>query len=121
MKLRSRSRYEIVSLDQSPESDDVARVDEVVDAKPNPEITCAQTEMEEKLDEALRSISPKLRVAFQMREMSGMSTRETANALGISVNTLKSRMVRARAALSQRLGSRFTRRTANETPTSRVN
>ena len=121
MKLRSRSRHELVSLDQSTESDDANPVPETVDARPNPEVTCAQTEMEEKLDEALRSISPKLRVAFQMRELAGMSTKETANALGISVNTLKSRMVRARAALNRHLGTYATKGLAMAPLASRVN
>jgi DNA-directed RNA polymerase specialized sigma24 family protein len=69
--------------------------------------------MEEKLHRALASISPKLRIAYQMREMSGLSTKETAKALGITVNTLKSRMIRARAALSLRLGSVVRRRPAD--------
>ena len=114
MKLRKRSRYALVSLDQSEEHELVSPAEQIVDTKPNPEVTCAQTEMEEKLQEALASISPKLRVAFQMRELAGMSTRETANALGITVNTLKSRMLRARAALSLRLGRAALRRSADE-------
>jgi RNA polymerase sigma-70 factor (ECF subfamily) len=121
MKLRKRSRYPLVSLEHSVEDDAAAPVEEFVDTRPNPEVTCAQTEMEEKLDEALSAISPKLRIAFQMRELAGMSTRDTANALGITVNTLKSRMLRARAALSLRLGRAASRRSESESDSSDLN
>jgi RNA polymerase sigma-70 factor (ECF subfamily) len=121
MKLRSRSRRELVSLDHSAENGNANFAEEIVDARPNPEVICAQSEMEERIHCALRSIAPKLRIAFQMRELAGMSTKETANALGISVNTLKSRMVRARAALSLRLGGASARRPANESNSFTIN
>jgi RNA polymerase sigma-70 factor (ECF subfamily) len=121
MKLRSRSRNETASLDQPSEEVGANLANEIVDARPNPEITCARTEMEENLRRALQHISPKLRVAFQMRELAGMSTRETANALGITVNTLKSRMVRARAALSLHLEKVPARRPADESTSMEVN
>jgi RNA polymerase sigma-70 factor (ECF subfamily) len=121
MKLRSRPRHEYVSIDHSAENDDVTFAEEIADARPNPEATCARTEMEEKLHRALRSLSPKLRTAFQMRELAGMSTKETATALGISLNTLKSRMARARAALSLRLGRGAAKRPADESISITVN
>jgi RNA polymerase sigma-70 factor (ECF subfamily) len=114
MKLRGKSRYELVSLDHSAQNDDATLAEEIVDARPNPEVTCARAEMEEKLHRALASISPKLRIAFQMRVLCGMSAKETANVLGISVNTLKSRMVRVRAALGLRLGSAAARHSARK-------
>ncbi len=61
-------------------------------------------EMDETLRRALRELSPKQRSAIQMCELDGFSTREAANALGISMNTLKSRVSRARATLSLLLG-----------------
>jgi RNA polymerase sigma-70 factor (ECF subfamily) len=100
MKLRSRPRQEAVSLDQSPEKGGAALANELADARPNPESVCAQTEMEEKVRRALRHISPKLRIAFQLRELAGFSPQEAAEALGITPNTLKSRVSRARAAIA---------------------
>jgi RNA polymerase sigma factor (sigma-70 family) len=96
MKLRKRARREVVSLDQDPEDGGLAIANELADAGPNPENICAQTEMREKIRGAMAELSPKLRMAFQMHEVAGLSTREAAGALGITTNTLKSRVSRAR-------------------------
>jgi RNA polymerase sigma-70 factor, ECF subfamily len=100
MKLRSRARREIVSLDQTPGDGEPSVASGLVDARPNPEAICAQAEMEETLRTALAHISPKLRVAFEMREMAGLSTREITDTLRIKTTALKSRLKRARTALS---------------------
>ncbi|MGD0910151.1 MAG: sigma-70 family RNA polymerase sigma factor [Candidatus Acidiferrales bacterium] len=99
MKLRSRTRREIVSLDQAPGDGETALANKLVDARPNPETICAQAEMEDRLRTAVAHISPKLRVAFQMREIDGFSTMETAYMLGIRTTALKSRLRRARMAI----------------------
>ena len=99
MKLRSRPRKEVVSLDQAPGDGQTTLADELVDARPNPETICAQTEMEEIVRAALARVSPKLRVAFQLHDMAGLSTRETADTLRITITALKSRLKRARTAL----------------------
>jgi RNA polymerase sigma-70 factor, ECF subfamily len=103
MKLRGRCRREIVSLDQTAGDSGAALADELADAGPTPERVCEQMEMEEMLHRALARISPKLRAAFQMREIAGLSASEAADALKITKNTLKSRISRARAAVSEHL------------------
>jgi RNA polymerase sigma-70 factor (ECF subfamily) len=103
MKLRSRPRQEIVSLDQAPVDGESTLANELVDARPNPETVCAQTEMDDALRTALARVSSKLRVAFQLREIAGYSTREAAQALGVTTNTLKSRVSRARVAIGSHL------------------
>jgi RNA polymerase sigma-70 factor (ECF subfamily) len=100
MKLRKHSRHEMVSLDQNKEDDGPTFANRLKDARPNPETICAQTEMDEALRQALAQLSPKMREAIQMRDLEGRSTREAANALGISTNALKSRLTRGRANLS---------------------
>lgn len=104
MKLRRHSRYETLSLDQDRENDGAALAHELIDARPNPETMCAQAEMDETLRRALLRLSPTQRSAIQLCELDGFSTREAANALGISKNTLKSRISRARATLTLLLG-----------------
>jgi RNA polymerase sigma-70 factor, ECF subfamily len=99
MKLRKRGRQEFASIDQSPEDGETGVAVELADAGPNPENICAQRELEETVRRALAQISPKLRVTFQMREVAGYSMRETADALGITPNTAKSRVKRARTAI----------------------
>jgi RNA polymerase sigma-70 factor, ECF subfamily len=100
MKLRRYSRYETLSLDQELENDGTAFASGLKDARPNPENICAQAEMDATLRRALDRLSPKQRSAIQMCELDGLSVRDAANALGISINTLKSRVSRARANLS---------------------
>jgi RNA polymerase sigma-70 factor, ECF subfamily len=99
MKLRSRPRHQVVSLDQHLGDDEATLANELADAGPNPEAICAHTEMEETLHKALANISPRLRLAFHMREISGFSAKETADALRITASSLKSRVTRARAAV----------------------
>jgi len=99
MKLRRYSRYEMLSLDQEHENDGTTFASELRDVRPNPETICGQSEMDETLRRALDQLSPKQRSAIQMCELDGYSVREAANALGISINTLKSRVSRARGNL----------------------
>jgi RNA polymerase sigma-70 factor (ECF subfamily) len=114
MKLRKRLRREVVSLDEVPVDGGATLADELAAAGPNPESICAQTETQAMVRRALAQISPKLRVAFQMREVGGYSTRETAKALGITTNTLKSRIRRARAAVGVYLENASGKRLAHE-------
>jgi RNA polymerase sigma-70 factor (ECF subfamily) len=99
MKLRGRCRREFISLDQTDADGAAALVNELAEAGPTPEGICEQTERKEMLRKALAQISPKLRAAFQIREITGLSTREAADALRITKNTLKSRIHRARVAV----------------------
>jgi RNA polymerase sigma-70 factor, ECF subfamily len=113
-KLRQHLRHETVSLDQNQDNDGATFANELKDARPNPETICAQTEIDETLRQALAQLSPKLRDAIQMRDLDGFSTREAANALGTSMNALKSRLIRGRATLglllNETIGTRPARR-----------
>jgi predicted DNA-binding protein (UPF0251 family) len=87
------------SLDQEHKNDGTAFASKLKDARPNPENICVQAEMDETLRRALGQLSPKQRSAIQMCEMDGFTIREAAHILGISTNTLKSRVSRARGNL----------------------
>jgi len=52
---------------------------------------------------ALASLSPELRAVVQATVLDGLTTREAARLLGIPPGTVKTRMMRARAELRQRL------------------
>jgi RNA polymerase sigma-70 factor (ECF subfamily) len=117
MKLRRDSRHEILSLDQQQESEDTPLANRLKDARPNPEAICSQAQMDETLRSALLRLSPKLRSAIQLCELEGLSIREAASALGISANTLKSRVSRARRNLRVLLRDfSGTRLEADDTP-----
>jgi RNA polymerase sigma-70 factor, ECF subfamily len=61
------------------------------------------------LSENLDQLSPLLRTAFVLREVQGYSTGEAAKKLGVTENTLKARLWRARHQLAERLGRRLRR------------
>lgn len=55
------------------------------------------------LGAALQSLSPELRAVVQATVLDGLTTREAARLLGIPTGTVKTRMMRARALLRERL------------------
>lgn len=61
----------------------------------------------EQLEMAIRTLPENLRVVFVLRELEGLATLETANALGVSEQVVKVRLHRARLALRERLAEYF--------------
>jgi RNA polymerase sigma-70 factor (ECF subfamily) len=66
-----------------------------------PERTVPDPTARIQLETALRSVSAEHREAFLLVEVFGLSYQETADVLGVAVGTVKSRMFRARRALSE--------------------
>jgi RNA polymerase sigma-70 factor, ECF subfamily len=110
MKLRKR-RPNQVSLDEplagTDGDDSVFR--EIEDWGPSPEKKFAQVELNEILNSVIGELDPIFRVAFLLRDVEGLSTEETAKILGISVAAVKSRLLRARLRLRQKLNKYFRR------------
>lgn len=73
-----------------------------------PESDFETNETRARLEQAIRDLPEKLRVVFVLREMEGLSTEETANALDISIETVKTRLHRARLWLREQLSGQFT-------------
>ncbi len=88
MRLRRRHGEREVSLDQEIDTGEDLLPREVEDWHPDPE------------------------QQFARQEMHGLSTEETAEALGLSIPAVKSRLLRARLQLREKL-NRFFRREAN--------
>jgi RNA polymerase sigma-70 factor, ECF subfamily len=61
----------------------------------------------------VRQLSPTLRRTFQLRELHGITIRETANVLGVAEGTVKAQLARARTRLRllmrKRLGGPISR------------
>lgn len=91
---------------QPGESDDVL-ADERHPAG-GPEHDAEQRQMAELLAGALNALSDEHREVLALRDVEGLSAKEAADALGISVDALKSRLHRARAALRDQLMPRLT-------------
>lgn len=104
MRLRSKRARPAVSLDQWPEEENPVSPEERFAADdPSPEEIYAGRELRDLLEANLGQLSPVLRDAFLLREGQGLSTTEAARALGVSENTLKARLWRARHQLAERL------------------
>lgn len=101
MKLRQR-RGHTVSLDENPEDEHAVPL-ELSDLRPDPEQQYQASETSALLQRALESLSWPYRVVFQLRDIEELSTEETADVLGLSTAAVKSRLLRARLQLRQRL------------------
>jgi RNA polymerase sigma-70 factor (ECF subfamily) len=106
MRLRKR-RPNQFSLDEPIEGKDDMMPREIEDWGPSPEQRYAQTEMQEILNEVIEKLEPDFRTVFVLRDVEELSTEETAQALGISVPAVKSRLLRARLKLRQKLNRYF--------------
>jgi RNA polymerase sigma-70 factor, ECF subfamily len=108
MKLRKR-RNKDVSLDENIETEENFIPREIEDWGPSPEERYTQEEMARILSEVIGELDPSFRLVFQLRDIDELSTEETAEALGISVPAVKSRLLRARLKLRDKLNRYFVR------------
>jgi RNA polymerase sigma-70 factor (ECF subfamily) len=72
---------------------------------PEPELMSA--EARKYLDKALEDLPPSMRVVFLLREIEGLSTRETSEILELSESAVKTRLSRARMRLRDLLTSYY--------------
>jgi len=108
MKLRKR-RPNVVSLDQELDTGEDMMPRDVEDWGPSPEERYGQTELGSILGKVIGELDPQFRIVFQLRDIEELSTEETAEALGLSVPAVKSRLLRARLKLREKLNHYFRR------------
>src|SRR5580698_4229677 len=103
MKLRRRKTDKSVSLDETIDTgeDTVAR--EIAAWDENPEQRYSREEVNQILSSAVDSLAPPYRAVFVLRDIEELSTEETAEALDLSVPAVKSRLLRARLQLRDKL------------------
>src|SRR5258706_2855850 len=112
MRLRKR-RPNQFSLDEPVEGEEDLMPRALKDWWPSPELRIAQTDMHEIMSEVIYNLVPDFRVVFVLRDVEELSTEETAKALDISIPAVKSRLLRARLKLRQRLDRYFRRAATN--------
>ncbi|HTE90955.1 MAG TPA: sigma-70 family RNA polymerase sigma factor [Terriglobales bacterium] len=110
MKLRRRRPERTVSLDEEVKTEEDSVPREVADWSPNPEQQYSQAELREILSKTIQGLPPGFRTVFVLRDVEGLSTEETADALDLSIPAVKSRLLRARLQLRERLSRYFQRR-----------
>jgi RNA polymerase sigma-70 factor (ECF subfamily) len=110
MKLRKRKSDRSVSLDETIDTgeDTVAR--EIAAWDENPEQQYSREEINQILSSAIDGLAPIYRAVFVLRDVDELSTEETAEALELSVPAVKSRLLRARLQLRDKLTRYFKRK-----------
>ena len=110
MKLRKRRGGKEISLDEPIEQGEETVKREIAVWDGNPEEKYSQQELREILDQAVQSLKPDFRIVFTLRDIEELSTEEAAEALGVSIAAVKSRLLRARLALREKLTKKFRRK-----------
>jgi len=110
MKLRRRKTDKSVSLDETIDTGEDTIVREVAAWDEDPEQRFSREELGGILDTAVDSLEPPYRSVFVLRDIEELSTEETADALGLSIPAVKSRLLRARLQLREKLTRYFKRK-----------
>ena len=106
MKIRRRRPNE-VSIDESKEANDSSAPIEIKDQAASPEQRCSQYEVQRILAATMNDLAPSFRDVLQLRDVEGLSTKETAQALDLTSPAVKTRLQRARIKLRQSLNGYF--------------
>jgi RNA polymerase sigma-70 factor (ECF subfamily) len=105
--IRKRDGLDTVSLEAATEStasdESIPHPEYIADWSQSPEELVARNETRRLLDEALVQLDGKHRLVFLLRDVEGMSVKETAAALGLSEANVKVRLLRARLQLRELL------------------
>ncbi len=107
MRLRKRKTAKTVSMDQDVQTEEGAIPRDFAEWRPNPEQIYSQSELGDILRKTIAGLPPGFRTVFTLRDIENLSTEETAEALGLSVPAVKSRLLRARLQLRERLSRYF--------------
>jgi len=110
MRLRKRRTGKMVSIDEDIDTEEGSVPRDLADWAPDPEQNYTQSELADILRKTIQGLPPGFRVVFVLRDVDGLSTEETAESLGLSVPAVKSRLLRARLQLRERLSRYFKRK-----------
>lgn len=104
MKRRREGPRREVSLESyKPAGVDFGEPAEIPDWSHLPDDEAHQAELQAALEGALGTLAPELRMVVLLRDVEGLSTRETAEALRLGNSAVKMRLHRARLALREHL------------------
>ena len=110
MKLRKRKSDRTVSLDEPQDTGEDLVQREIAVWEDDPEKKYSREELAEILSDAVQSLKPSFRTVFVLRDIEELSTEDTAETLGISIPAVKSRLLRARLQLREKLTRHFRRK-----------
>jgi RNA polymerase sigma-70 factor (ECF subfamily) len=109
--IRKRRGLPMVSLEANTEPqegyDTIPHPEYIADWRESPEQLVERHETGQLIDAALAELDEKHRVIFLLRDVEGLSVKETAEVLGLSEVNVKVRLLRARLQLRERLTVAF--------------
>jgi RNA polymerase sigma-70 factor, ECF subfamily len=105
--LRKRRALRELPLDDSSSDEGTTPALQIADASPDPEASYLQDERVRILSAAVAELSPEMQRAIELQELGELTTRETAQHMGLSVPAVKARLFRARRSLAKSLRSRL--------------
>ena len=103
MKARAR-KNNMVSLDHPSEDPDAQSAWELPDWSATPDEEIMTGETRRIMEDAIQALPPEQRAAFVLHDIQDLSSAETAQAMGITVSAVNSRLHRARVFLRDRIG-----------------
>jgi len=106
MNLRRRRSNE-VSMDESQQAADTTVPLEIKDQAANPEKRYLQHEVQRILAATINELEPSYQAVVQLRDVEGLSTEQTAQALDLTSSAVKTRLQRARMKLRESLNGYF--------------
>jgi RNA polymerase sigma-70 factor (ECF subfamily) len=105
--IRKRKGLQVVSLEgateASEQNDSIPHPEYIADWRDSPERLAESREIQGLLDDALARLDEKHRSVFLLRDVEGLSIKETAGALGLTEANTKVRLLRARLQLREQL------------------
>jgi RNA polymerase sigma-70 factor (ECF subfamily) len=103
-----RKHPDTLSIDEPLETEEGEQEPlQIIDWCCLPENELLSGESRERLDAAVQKLPESLRVVFLLRDINDLSTRETAEVLGLSDTAVKTRLSRARLRLREELSIYF--------------
>lgn len=109
--IRKRRGLPTVTVDAEPDDPEsyasVPHPEFIAPWREDPALLVQRNELRGLLDEAISELDEKHRIVFILRDVEGLSVRETAEALGLTEANVKVRSLRARMHLRERLTRMF--------------
>lgn len=102
LMIRRKKKHVEISLNQTSD-DQKALLNFLVDDRPTPEEGCRAAEMHNLLAEQIHRLPSSTRTALLLRDVDELTVEESTKLLGIKKSALKSRTLRARQKLAQRM------------------
>jgi RNA polymerase sigma-70 factor, ECF subfamily len=107
MSLRKRRALRELEIDDLSGDEGMTPALEIADASPDPEARYLLGERVRILSAAVAELSPGMQRAIELQELGELTTRETAQRMGLSVSAVKARLFRARRSLAKSLRCRI--------------